>query len=1278
MTVPLRHLSVRVPWHDSGWNGKICNDSRNNSACMFLPRIQNKDVDFEEENKGKWLHEIDDKFMPPCVDEKVAFLSPHDIVRIKTHPFSEFDKLYEDIAESPLKYPGWSFMIIPFNWMLKDKETKESEKAKSFMLNYDLEKEPKLSFKDQWVQHIDNQRALLDAFASAIVPDDSLIFIYAKNIPLIDRMDRVLIGATTVKRVGELVEYKYKTKNPPLRSSFWERPVYHGLNPKYEEGFILPYHELIASLTDESQEEIEQYIAYAPNFEEFSYGSELVTHDTAIDALISLRNALHTITERMGTKQSYQGQFAWINEKLSNLWNMRGAFPGLGPVLSAMQLPEGNIVAWNIETHLRQQDGEIPTTDPWDKVLEVLHGKADWLRKDLRVAISKSLAGAWDIMSEQRKEYLKLLSRLNINNEQAQYFYENHHESDYLSNMYLFYENSLLTHHPISIDVVDKAAYLKENLLKTFPLPKGAQTDGLHDHRRIRAFVINTLELAASQGHSLQTQEQVISSINERDKENPLSVTQDILNYTEKFFTDKISIELVQSEGGPGYKYYKLSRYADYKKIIFNTIHNRVHKARRINATIDWQDLLDKEIKTRENTSDLDRQKEARARKEKLATLEEISQSRFSIVIGPAGTGKTTLLNVFCSHPAISNPGILKLTPTGKARVKLGPDAKTIAQFLAQYQRYNGTTGRYYPNDKAQKYSEARTVIIDEASMLTEDQLAAVLDAVVDNDRLILVGDPRQLPPIGTGKPFVEISQYLKPELTIPGEPVVSKGYAELKEIFRQKKDVPEDNGNQQNRIDVRLSQWFSNSLVRKEEEDIFEEIVQHQSKNWESLKFVEWFNVNDLEEKLLLELKFELSLADTSDNLGFDASLGAIISKGYAYYNIGSGKKAENWQILSPVNTNGFGTKEINRLIQKTFRHKTLERAVNPPELSLGGGYVLNKVKRYPAPVGLDNMVYGDKVINLRNTRWDKQWQYIYNPPKNASIQPLKYFANGEIGLIVGEFRTNKFLTNHYKTPKDKRRKLYPPNVQIEFSSQPGYAYSLKESDFREEGDIEFELAYAITVHKSQGSGFKTTFLILPNPCRLLSRELLYTALTRQEERIIIFHQGDIKDFKKYTNDGFSETGRRLTDIFNTPALKEIKKHYYDSNYVQISALGEFMISKSEVIIADQLYYQRVPYTYEQPFTDGRGMTVHPDFTIENRELGVVFYWEHLGMLAHDGYRKKWEMKKEWYAHNGIVPYEQATQDHDKILITTRDKPDGGIDSQHVKEIIEKVIKAI
>ncbi len=39
---PIRRVSVRVPWHDAGWNGPVCNDPENNTACLKLPRIAEK------------------------------------------------------------------------------------------------------------------------------------------------------------------------------------------------------------------------------------------------------------------------------------------------------------------------------------------------------------------------------------------------------------------------------------------------------------------------------------------------------------------------------------------------------------------------------------------------------------------------------------------------------------------------------------------------------------------------------------------------------------------------------------------------------------------------------------------------------------------------------------------------------------------------------------------------------------------------------------------------------------------------------------------------------------------------------------------------------------------------------------------------------------------------------------------------------------------------------------------------------------------------------------
>src|SRR5207244_9930941 len=61
-------------------------------------------------------------------------------------------------------------------------------------------------------------------------------------------------------------------------------------------------------------------------------------------------------------------------------------------------------------------------------------------------------------------------------------------------------------------------------------------------------------------------------------------------------------------------------------------------------------------------------------------------------------------------------------------------------------------------------YDGHQAIVIDEASMLTEDDLWAVLSSVTATvKRVILVGDPSQLPPIGVGRPFADLVAYLDP-----------------------------------------------------------------------------------------------------------------------------------------------------------------------------------------------------------------------------------------------------------------------------------------------------------------------------------------------------------------------------------------------------------------------------------------------------------------------------------------------------------------------------------
>ena len=172
---------------------------------------------------------------------------------------------------------------------------------------------------------------------------------------------------------------------------------------------------------------------------------------------------------------------------------------------------------------------------------------------------------------------------------------------------------------------------------------------------------------------------------------------------------------------------------------------------------------------------------------EKAKILEELANSRISVLLGPAGTGKTTVISILCSIDAIKTGRVLLLAPTGKARVRMetlsleyGVKAFTLAQFLGKHERYDYKTMTYHLSNTADLCSEYETVIIDESSMLTEEMLAVLLDSLEGVKRIILAGDYRQLPPIGPGRPFVDIITHLIPENIESKFPRVADNYCAI------------------------------------------------------------------------------------------------------------------------------------------------------------------------------------------------------------------------------------------------------------------------------------------------------------------------------------------------------------------------------------------------------------------------------------------------------------------------------------------------------------------
>lgn len=259
---------------------------------------------------------------------------------------------------------------------------------------------------------------------------------------------------------------------------------------------------------------------------------------------------------------------------------------------------------------------------------------------------------------------------------------------------------------------------------------------------------------------------------------------------------------------------------------------------------------------------------------------------------------------------------------------------------------------------------------------------------------------------------------------------------------------------------------------------------------------------------------------------------------------------------------------------------------------------------------------------------------------------------------------------------------------LKVEFSSQPGFQYDFDNRDFSEESLNKLELAYCLTIHKAQGSEFNLVLLVLPNPCRLLSRELLYTALTRQRDHVVILHQGSRFELKKYASDAFSDTASRLTNLFKPPRpvavfftksigqnqAEKTESRFLEDRLIHRTVQGETVRSKSEVIIANLLTAHEIDYFYEKPLQLG-DVIKYPDFTIEDNESGITYYWEHCGLLTDGDYKKRWDAKKEWYRQNHILPYSEGGGTRG-TLIETRDDVNGGISSQEILHLIQQVIQ--
>ena len=380
--------------------------------------------------------------------------------------------------------------------------------------------------------------------------------------------------------------------------------------------------------------------------------------------------------------------------------------------------------------------------------------------------------------------------------------------------------------------------------------------------------------------------------------------------------------------------------------------------------------------------------------REQEQAIREAAVSGLLIITGGPGTGKTTILNGILELFGRMQMKCLLAAPTGRAAKRLsevtGEDASTIHRLLEA--NIDQNTGKMFFAKDEDSPLKADAVIVDEMSMVDMELLYALLQAVPQGKRLILVGDADQLPPVGPGFPFSDMLRSGK-------LPTVR-----LTEIFRQA---------QQSLIVMNAHRVNRGELPELTAVDR------------------DFFFMRRRNEEDLCSLIRDLCASRLPGKMGIPP---------------------EQIQVLSPTRKGGAGTVHLNQLLQQALNpaapHKK-EKAFGP--------YIFRE---------------GDRVMQIRNN-YGLLWKKTDGSAVGAGI------FNGDIGTI-------------------KEIDLEAETMTILFED--------READYDFTQLIELEPAYAMTVHKSQGSEYRCVILTAWNGSPyLLSRSVFYTAITRARELLIV-----------------------------------------------------------------------------------------------------------------------------------------------------------------------------
>lgn len=477
--------------------------------------------------------------------------------------------------------------------------------------------------------------------------------------------------------------------------------------------------------------------------------------------------------------------------------------------------------------------------------------------------------------------------------------------------------------------------------------------------------------------------------------------------------------------------------------------------------------------------------------REQQASVVGISSRAFSILTGGPGCGKTTTTKVLVKLLFAMNKRVLLAAPTGRAAQRMseviGSEAKTIHRLL----EVNPAQGGFKKSEK--EPLEVDFLIIDECSMLDTNLSAALLKAVPQTAQVLFIGDPDQLPSVGAGNVLYDLLQ----------APAVAA--FRLTQVFRQAEEsliirfAHQINQGEIPKIDSPL---HKPQLWKDKVGCVFidaEEATQEQIKFLYKAKMVMQHTVQSGEQYVIQtgeEVTGVMSREQDTiriDNLLVQEFSGSeearapvfVVPDKFKHVNLEQLHKTEGdierlkaivksvhpWSALHYGMT---GLDVVLRLYAKTipeyFGNDVEIQVLTPQIRGTLGTFNLNQAlqkETNPERTGVKQLVFGDRVYRVGDR--------VIQTRNNYDLGVY----NGDIGRIV-DIDLEEFT------------------CVIQFGKLDSIIYE-------KEDLTEINLAYGITIHKSQGSEFDAVIIpVATQHFKMLFRNLIYTGLTRAKKLCI------------------------------------------------------------------------------------------------------------------------------------------------------------------------------